>query len=457
MDELYQYQKDGAAWLAGKKVALLADDMGLGKSAQAIRAADIIGARRVLVLCPAIARINWLREFEKFGSLRREFRILAGKKARPDPGISAVCSYDLAAGCIGENEFFDVLILDEAHYLKSLDAKRAKAVLGKTGLVHRANRIWALTGTPMPNHPGELWPLLFTFCRTPLSYYPFIEKYCSFLNDSKPSGGMFQITGANKALIPELKELLAPIILRRKKEEVLKQLPPITFAHCYVEPSDVEIEAQSSLIQYILPVDRRQELYDQLEKEKVVVDTVLGHVGVLGESGMKALEALAQSVSTLRKYLGLQKVKVVADMVTEELTNKAYDKVVIFAVHRDVIEGLRQRLRKFGAVTCYGNTDPKSRQQHVDSFQNNPKCKVFIGNIQAAGTAITLTAANQIVFIEQDWVPGNNAQAAMRCHRIGQERPVFVRVCCVEDSLDEKIASILKRKTLDIIEIFDKG
>jgi SNF2 family DNA or RNA helicase len=104
-----------------------------------------------------------------------------------------------------------------------------------------------------------------------------------------------------------------------------------------------------------------------------------------------------------------------------------------------------------------GAIDPATRQRNVDNFMKNPKYKVFIGNIQAAGTAITLTSAHNIVFIEQDWVPGNNAQAAMRVHRIGQTKPVHVRVLYLPDTIDEKIARILKCKTRDLIALFDEG
>jgi SNF2 family DNA or RNA helicase len=128
---------------------------------------------------------------------------------------------------------------------------------------------------------------------------------------------------------------------------------------------------------------------------------------------------------------------------------------VIFAIHRDVIENMRVGLRQFGAVCLYGGTDPEKRQKNIDRFQNNPKCRVFIGNIHAAGTAITLTAAHHVTFIEQDWVPGNNAQAVMRCHRIGQENPVSVRFIVLDGTLDAKIGYILKRKTADLTHIFD--
>jgi SWI/SNF-related matrix-associated actin-dependent regulator of chromatin subfamily A-like protein 1 len=457
MTELFPYQKIGAEWLATKKVALLADEMGLGKSAQAIRAADLIQAKRILVLCPAVARVNWAREFEKFSHTPRPLHVALDGGAIP-PHSSVITSYDLAFRLhergVWEKTFFDALILDEAHFLKSLDAKRTKAVFGAKGLCHQANRTWALTGTPMPSHPGELWTMLFTFGRTRLPYPAFVERYCNFVEGKGPLSGTRQITGANRSRIPELKELLAPIMLRRKKEDVLKELPPIMFTDVIVEPGPVDV--LQCFPEWVLPDDRTKELEAKISEEKRIFVEAIDQVGGPGTAaGIKLMEAMAQSIATLRRYTGIQKIASVASMVRSELENDAYHKVVIFAVHQNVIEGLRAKLNMFRAVTVYGKTEPAKRQYNVDKFQEDPKCRVFIGNIQAAGTSITLTAAHHVVFAEQSWVPGENAQAVMRVHRIGQTLPVSVRFCGLANSIDERVAEVLKRKTRDVLAIFD--
>jgi SWI/SNF-related matrix-associated actin-dependent regulator 1 of chromatin subfamily A len=173
------------------------------------------------------------------------------------------------------------------------------------------------------------------------------------------------------------------------------------------------------------------------------------------EDKTAVISGVADSISTLRRYMGLQKVEPIVEMVKAAFKAKAYEKLVIFAIHRDVIENLRVGLRELKPVVLYGGTDPEKRQRNIDRFQNNPACKVFIGNIQAAGTAITLTAAHNVWFVEQDWVPGNNAQAVMRCHRIGQENPVTVRFISLDQSLDHAVMLILKRKVRDLTQIFD--
>lgn len=453
-DPLFPYQLQGADWLATKRFALLADEMGVGKTAQVIRAADNIKAERILVLCPAIARINWQREFSRFSTQQRSSYVVMDSKPSAKHSKLIICSYDLAANFHKNNtdwlssDSLDLLVLDEAHYLKGVETLRTKAVYGRTGLIRRAKKCWALTGTPMPNHPGELWPILYTFGATTLSYDAFVSRYCNGYEG--PRG--FKITGARSQHIPELRQVLGKVMLRRKKVDVMKELPPIHFDHVTVPPGPVDLDVH--FVQYVFPRDERQLLTEKLEKETRLVTEGLRST-TLGRDGLTLLQALSESVSTLRRYTGLQKMPATIEMVKEELEEGYYDKIVIFAIHMGVIEGMRDALSKYKAVSLYGGTPAHKRQRRIDRFQRDPKCRVFIGNIAACGTAISLTAANQVLFVEQEWSPTANAQAAMRCHRRPQEKPVFVRCVGLADSIDESVNKILKRKTRDIVEIFD--
>lgn len=442
-------------WLTTKNLALLADEMGLGKSCQAITAADSINAQRLLVLCPAVARVNWHREFEKFSTLKRNFTLVFSKKDKIPEGHSVICSYDLASEVLKQTATpFDALILDEQHYLKSPDTKRTEVVYGIQGLCRMAKRIWALSGTPAPNHAGELWPILFTFGVTKLSFDEFIKNFC----DGRITTHGFQITGTKVSKIPELKLLLSKIMLRRTKENVMKELPPIEYRHVMVEPSTIEYGEMSSLIQWVFPQDRRKELEAILTKQESAINGMLdlAKESVVDRTvqAVDGLRAVAKSVSTLRMHNGIQKIKSTVDLLKFELESNAYDKVVVFAFHRDVIEGLRSGLRDFNPVTLYGGTPTMTGVKNIDKFQNNPKCRVFIGQILACGTAINLTAAHNVVFVEQDWVPGNNAQAAMRVHRYGQTKPVTVRILSMPNSIDERVNEILRKKTRELTEMF---
>lgn len=444
----YPYQKEGIEWLKTKRFALLADEMGLGKSAQAIRAADLICAKRIVVVCPASVRVNWAREWRKWQPAASVESAMTSAALMLSLAKILIVSYEQAST---HNSLLsgplDLLILDEAHYLKSIDAKRSHAILGKGGLVHRANRTWCLTGTPAPNHAAELFPLAKVFGAWAGNYGQFVARFC--LTRHTAYGP--QIVG-NKN-VSELRALLAPILLRRKKADVMTQLPALTYSDLVVEPAviDEELYFADYYLQNLVP-----ELHKELAEGREMLTKTLGSTG-LGRDGLKAMEGMAKSVSTLRRYIGLQKTFPYIDIVKDELANKAYDKLVIYCLHRDVIESLRVGLKDFGPVTLYGGTPAEKRQQNIDRFIKRASCRVFIGNILAAGTGIDgfQKVCNNVDLLEQDWVPGNNAQAVMRLHRIGQEKPVMVRCVSVADSLDERISQVLRRKTKDLTEIFD--
>lgn len=420
--ELFPYQIEGAKWLRGKRHALLADQPGLGKSAQAIEAAKSFA--RILVVCPAVAVANWHREFKKFDP------------TRTSPPI--VVSYDFLIRHAHEYQSpRDLLILDEAHFLKSPTASRTKAVFGRKetgGLIHSSERTWLLTGTPAPNNASELWVFLFTFGMTRLSYDAFVDRYCNSYLVSR--FGRRQIVGTNLKHVSEIKTMLAQISLRRLKADVLKELPPIFH-------STVALESHYD------PLKDFPEMKDKLGLELERMKEALG-VNLDVEPTIEALEVLAQSVSTLRRYHGLKKVAPVVELVTDELLNGHYKKIVLFCVSRDVSKMLVAALSRFNPVFITGETPQHSRQAVVDRFQTDDDCQVFVGNIRAAGTAITLTAANQVAFVESEWTPADMAQAADRCHRIGQKDVVNVRHFALAGSIDEKIAATLSRKAQEL-------
>lgn len=242
-----------------------------------------------------------------------------------------------------------------------------------------------------------------------------------------------KVIGTKKEKIPEIKNLLSKIMLRRMKKDVLKELPPIRYEQVSVEGTPL-----LDVINLNMSEVRRQRklLESQTDLEAVI-------------------ESLGESMSSLRRYVGLQKVKSVAELVSQELRDGAYEKIGIFAFHTDVIAQLAEALKEFNPVVINGSVATPKRQRSIDSFQNNPLTRVFIGNIQAAGTAITLTAAHEGLFIEESWVPGENKQAGDRFHRRGQTMPVRIRVASLADSIDEKVTAVLIRKLKELSEIFD--
>lgn len=454
MEDLFPYQIEGHTWLADKKAALLADEMGLGKTVQAIRGLDSIHAKNILVICPAIARVNWAREFEMWSLTGIKGTVLQNLRDKPLDNTANICSFDYATENYQSLSTikWDALIVDESHFLKGVDAKRSRAILGRDGIVRSTKRTWLLTGTPAPNHAGELWIILYTFGLTKMKHEEFIQYFCM---TRKTSYGI-KVSGTNQDRIPELKQLLNPIMLRRLKKDVMKELPDIFYSHLTIEPGLVNFDILPSFAHFFIPTDRRKEMHQELSRQEKLLKDVFSNMKKDNEDALGAINSIADSISTIRRFVGLQKVEAVVETVKAEFAAKKYEKLVIFATHRDVIEGLREGLKEFKAVTLYGGTPPEKRQRNIDKFQRQPHCKVFIGNILAAGTAVTLTAAHDILIVEPDWVPGNNAQAVMRVHRIGQKETVSVRFVNLANSLDQQINYILSKKTKDLTLIFDE-
>lgn len=441
--ELFPYQETGRDFLSSKDRALLADTMGLGKSGQAIAACGTVNPSRVLVLCPAAVRFNWDREFPRFSSLDLPRRIILSGKDQPlDVGIT-ICSYELTIQKkmherLMEKEW-DVLICDESHYLKSHTSKRTKAVYGakcdgKKGIISISKRAWMLTGTPMPNDATELFPMLKAFGQYTGTHGQFIETYCKgYMSDYG-----FKITGLKNA--GDLKKKLKSISLRRRKEEVLKDLPPISFHDWVLDPNACD----------------KEYLKEMLDMEHGPEADEIRRLIQCCEDGTP-VDYSEMAVSKLFRLTGMAKVKAAAKQLREELASGEMRKVVVFGINRDVVRSLRDELKMFGAKLVFGGTKPERKQNAIESFRTNSKCRVFVANIAAAGTGIDglQDACNHVVFVQGSWTPSDNLQAAMRVHRIGQERPVMVRFMSLAGSLDEHVQNVVRRKTEMIDNILD--
>lgn len=449
--KLFDYQIEGSEWLQSRN-GLLAYDMGLGKSATAITASDSINAKTILIICPAIVRSNWVNEFNKFSKNNK------ANVAYKVSEISNVCivSYDFAMSKIKELSKieWDCLIIDESHYLKNPTAKRTKAIIGNNGLAHKAKRIWCLSGTPMGNHVAELWTMLFIFGVTKLKYSEFISTYCETAQN--PWGGTI-IVGNKQNKLQEVGIMLSKIMLRKTKEDVMIQLPPIFYKDMVVPQVELtfdQLQKDSSFLSYFFPFDKSKELFEKLKKDAEMLQHLDESQSFGTINGFKLLEGLANSVATLRVYCGMQKAIRMAEVIHEELENNDYQKIVLFTVHKAAMYILLDKLLPFGAVAVYGATNEPERIRRIEKFQKDPKTRVMVCNIIAAGIGINLTAASQVVMVEMLWSPNPNAQAIMRCHRLGQKESVNVRFVSLENSIDQKVVQILKKKVKDITDVF---
>lgn len=390
---LYSYQSQGVEWLRSRSRAYLADEMGLGKTVQALVALHDVGS--VTVVCPAAVVGNWYNEFEKWGSGGQRVQVVSYASLHRLDGVG------------------DAVVLDEAHYTKSHKAKRTKRALQHA---REAPRAYLLSGTPMPNHPGELWTyfhylhpdLLGDHIRT---HYKWLNHFCK-VRQTRFGPKVYGFRNA-----PELKALLRGTMLRRKLADVALDLPPLR------------------VTSEVLPVDAKS-FEDLLAQE--------------GETQL--LQALEDerddpSISRIRRLIGEWKAPHIAARLDEELKDGQLQKVVVLYHHRSVGDVLEDKLRFHGLVRFDGRTKPADRQKRVDQFNTNPGVKVFLGQQTAAGEGLNLQAAHEAVLVEPAWTPDLNRQAIKRIHRIGQDNPCRARVFSVAKTIDEAVMQAIADKT----------
>lgn len=435
---LFPFQREGARWLASQGHAILADEMGVGKTAQAIAACDLIGAKNILVLCPGIARENWEREFQQWQLRLRTICLIRSSKDRADANV-VISSY---AGIQSRpillqlvNRRWEVVICDEGHALKNKDALTTKIVYGhdctaSKGLAALADRVWLLSGTIICNGPHELW----THCRALFPhaarglerYNAWFDRFCYW----QPSeDGRRMVLAARN--VDEFVERVRLHIKRRQQKDVLPDLPALRFASFTVEPTKLPPRSE--------PV---------IEAEQIVNAALARCKDNPGQDEMQALLSInMMHVATLLKWTGIAKAPAVAELINYELAN-GLEKVVVFARHTEVFSILEKAIP--GSVSITGKlTSDKKRQEIIDAFQGrvpNKNPRVLLVHLDIASTALTLTAANNVVFAETGWVPKDVLQAAKRCHRIGQHRPVLARIMSLRGSADEIVSNAIARK-----------
>ena len=439
------YQIDGAKFLATHRRALLADEPGVGKTMQAIYGVlSLPSGVKTLVLCPAIARYHWERQCRQW-QLSGSAVVLDASTARPECD-TLICSYDMAirpavADWLCEQQW-TVVILDESQYLKSPSSKRSRLVWRR--LIHRAEYAWCLSGTPARNHAGDLWPMLSAFGVYRKSYWEFVEDY--LIADQGLYGTTIRGTKPHRR--EALKKLLAPVMLRRTKEDVLSQLPALTYDEVPVDGSPVDLSRWMKELDKDAKTIRREN-YEQAYQIHAALQAAKTE-----SDEYAALGQLQGAISTSRRYLGLEKVPAIANTIKEELLEIQYNKIVIFAWHRDVIQFLYESLHEFYPLLLTGSMSPREKDDALEAFAEKPQNQIMIAQIMAAGVAVDMTAATEVAFAEMSYVPSDNAQAVMRVHRFPQTKPVRCRMFSRHGSIDERVNSILRRKTEDLTQLF---
>ena len=454
---LRPFQQNAVAFLqADRPVRFLLDDAGLGKTASVLVAAQSLGLQRVLVLGPAVAGVSWPKEVATWapGTTFTDVDTARVFGFTP-PGVYFV-SYDTLSrkdratpliAALASCAPWDLIVLDEAQYLKSPGANRTIAVYGDGrkvfGLAGRAPRVWVLSGTLTPNHAGEAYTHMRALLPLVLAGIPAFkgrvpdqwefENHFCVVRDA--TFGRAIEGSRNQA---ELRAALAPHFMRRLKRDVLKELPPMEFF-------TVPVRADPAVVRSLFAAEAAQR------------GTTPADLAALDDDALLAFVAAGDGDANYagrRRHLGLSKVPDCAAWVNDRLAS-GERKILVFANHLQVIEELNAALLDHGPVVYTGKTAPADRAARVDRFQCDPNCRVFIGNYTAAGTAVTLTAAKTVLFCEYSGTPGVNYQAASRAHRMGQLDGVQVYFAAVAGSLDERVARISARRARDVAELFD--
>lgn len=429
MPSLFPHQAKGAAFLADRKAALLADEQRVGKTAAAIRACDYVCARRILVVTTASARAQWGSEFSTWG-YPRCIHVIYSKSDTTHPGNAVVIvSWGMVDALLHKLMSFewDVLILDESHYAKNPATKRTQAVYGCAqwkGLVAAAERVWCLSGTPYPNSPADAWPMLNALAPERLggmSYDAFVQRYC-VVQPRRIGGRWIDVVKGGKNL-DELNGRVAGFWLRRTQQDVGIGQPIFSAFALGVEKLPPELLNDADA----------QAVFDAVE-----ADTT---------------KALEMHLGPIRRLTGTMKAYAAAEAAAEMLDD-GLDKLVLMAWHTDVIDILYTKLAKFHPVGVDGRTPPQKRAEAVAAFRE-PKHRVFIGQIQAAGEAIDLSAAAELWFVEPSFTPKDMSQAALRITNHSQKRQTLVRVCALAGSIDEAFMAILTRKVASIRQLME--
>lgn len=457
-NELFPHQATGAVRLCNDKPTYLAFDMGTGKTRTFIEAARGRGDRRVLVLCPATALLVWKREIALWHPGARA--VVVKKKQDFDynatyflvsHGLMSQANSPVARAIVTGPDF-NMTAIDEAHAFNAPASNRVIALrLASPKLGH----IVPLSGTPMKNHAGDLYTLL-QICwplRTQTGAYmtrtQFEDQFCKVTHRRFGSGPMVRVIEGSKNM-DVLRKLVAPFYMRVRKEDVMKDLPPILWDTVPV------------------PLDTSMMSAADVEKMRVMVSEGMASMPPTGQgyiSDDAALTALSRAGSggtlmELRRMLGAAKLRGSTDYIVDMLENLPPErKIVVFAHHAHVIAALHRHLGEYSPAVITGQTSAPEREAAVDKFLADPRCRVFIGNIQAAGTAITLIGpknkCSDVVFVESSWTPMDNAQAACRIHRIGQHDGVTARMLTAAGTIDDLIGDLLVRKARDFTQLFD--
>ena len=438
-----------AAAQKGHRTFLLADEPGLGKTAQALLAARAVDAYPLLVVVPSVVKTNWAREVDLW-TPHREATVVHGDGDDVDAFADIVIvNYEVLDRHIGWfGDFgFRGMVVDEAHFIKNKSSQRSQHVLQLADRIRRRTPdplMMALTGTPLINDIED---------------FRAIWQFLGWIDEKGPRGQLMEcleeagLTPLDPAFYPVARSCVIDLgIVRRLKVEVAADIPARRVADL---PVELDGEAGRSIREAELELVRRLEArYDRAVKKRTSdsgeaitgVDHDLVRKIAAAERKASSETKSGDNVFSMMRRIGQAKAAPAADYSTQ--LARSVGKVVFFAKHIDVMDAAEEIFEKrgLGFVSIRGDQTRTARQQAIDAFTNDPDVAVAVCSLTAAGVGVNLQVASNVVLAELSWTDAEQTQAIDRVHRIGQDEPVTAWRIIAAQTLDTKIAELIDSK-----------
>jgi SWI/SNF-related matrix-associated actin-dependent regulator 1 of chromatin subfamily A len=437
--ELLPYQKAGIKYAASARRAFIADEMGLGKTLQAMATVEYLASQGedvfpCIVVCPPSLVLNWRKEWNKFFPARR-VDVVTNRKSFPIGYEVLVVGYSNIYSLQTQLVSHKSYIFDESHYCKTPTSQRTKAAKKIVKSAPPAAPVILLTGTPVTNRPAEYAPQLEMLGQIDKfgGLWGFYRRYCAAYRDR---WGQWNFDG-NSHLDELNDKLRSTCYIRRVKTQVMKELPPVVHNEVLVdgaaEPMKVYRKAEADIVAYL--VERAKEIAAELGLS-------VKSAAVQARFKAENQEHLVR-ISVLRKLAARAKMAVAHELIQSHIDEGR--KVVVAAHHREIVDEVAS---KYGGLKIQGSMTVEAVEEAKAKFQELPveEAPVIVLSIQAAKTGHTLTAAQNIMFLELPWTPADLDQTIARCHRIGQVGSVTSTYLLTEGTIDEEIYETIRRK-----------
>ena len=426
----------------GHRTFLLADEPGLGKTAQALLAASVSNSYPLLVVVPNVVKTNWAREVELWTPGRTATVVHGDGKDVDAFSDVVIVNYEVLdrhVGWLGRFGFKG-MVVDEAHFIKNLKSERSKHVLALSRSIRAAQPkalMMALTGTPLINDIED---------------FRAIWQFLGWIDDKKPLTELMNrlestgLTPADFGFFAEARQAVIDMgIVRRKKVDVAADIPARRIADIPVELDDdlgrsIRAAEEALTARLVATYRRVRALKPDAATEDLI--RVVAHAELEESKAAKTDD----NVFTMVRKIGQAKAGLAADYTAQLARNVG--KVVFFAKHIDVMDQAEAHFAKVGikSVSIRGDQTPKARQEAIDSFDNDPSVAVVVASLTAAGVGLNLQAASNVVLAELSWTSAEQTQAIDRVHRIGQELPVTAWRIIAAHTVDARIAELIDSK-----------